>query len=103
MAEKVLVADASKYGATKEIAEKIGAVLKDAGFAVDVLPADRVRPREIVLFQGAVFAEKLRAISRWMMKKVKAPLGDFHDWNDITSGRGPSPPNSKKQMVKLIN
>ena len=29
--------------------------------------ADRVRPREIVIFQGAVFAEKLSAIGRWMM------------------------------------
>jgi len=157
MNTKVLVAYASKYGATKEIADKIGQVLKDAGFAVDVLPtdkvavvgsyqavvlgsavyignwrktaanflktnekalagrplwlfssgptgkgdpvelvkgwrfpkalqhiADRVKPRDIVLFQGAAFPEKLSAISRWMMRKVKAPLGDFRDWNAIT-------------------
>ena len=151
------MAYASKYGATKEIGEKIGQVLKDAGFAADVLPADkvadlapygavvlgsavyiggwrkqaagflkanekalaekmvwlfssgptgkgdpvelvkgwrfpkalqhiadRVKPRDIVLFQGAAFPEKLNPISRWMMKKVKAPLGDFRDWNAIT-------------------
>ena len=161
MNTKVLVAYASKYGATKEIAEKIGQVLKDAGFTVDVLPADRattvgsyqavvlgsavyigswrkgaakflktnektlaekmvwlfssgptgqgdpvelvkgwrfpkalqhiadrVKPRDIALFQGAAFPEKLSAINRWMMKKVKAPLGDFRDWNAITVWAG---------------
>ncbi len=161
MNAKVLVAYASKYGATKEIAEKIGAVLKEAGFAVDVLPADRitgiasyralvlgsavyiggwrkaaarflkanekalaempvwlfssgptgqgdpvelakgwrfpqalqpvadrVRPREIVVFQGAVFAEKLGVVGRWMIKNVKAPVGDFRDWDAISAWAG---------------
>jgi menaquinone-dependent protoporphyrinogen oxidase len=161
MNSKVLVAYASKYGATKEIAEKVGQVLNEAGFAADVLPvdkvndigpyqavilgsavyiggwrkqaarflkanekalaekmvwlfssgptgqgdpvelvqgwrfpkglqhiADRVKPRDIVLFQGAAFPEKMSAIGRWMMKKVKAPLGDFRDWNAITVWAG---------------
>jgi menaquinone-dependent protoporphyrinogen oxidase len=38
---KVLVAYATKYGATAEIAEKIGEVLRQAGLAADVVPADR--------------------------------------------------------------
>jgi menaquinone-dependent protoporphyrinogen oxidase len=161
MNNQVLVAFASKYGATKEIAEKIGQVLKDAGFPADVLPADkvsdltaygavvlcsavyiggwrkgaarflkthektlagkmvwlfssgptgkgdpvelvqgwrfpkalqhiadRIGPDDIVLFQGAAFPEKLSPIGRWMMKKVKAPLGDFRDWNAITIWAG---------------
>ena len=37
MDTRVLVAYASKYGATKEIAEKIGQVLKEEGIEVDVL------------------------------------------------------------------
>jgi menaquinone-dependent protoporphyrinogen oxidase len=161
MNKKVLVTYASKYGATKEIAEKIGQVLKEAGHAVDVLPvdkaasldpygavvlgsavyiggwrkqaarflktnekaladkmvwlfssgptgkgdpielvkgwrfpkalqhiADRVKPKDIVLFQGAAFPEKLSPIGRWLMKKVKAPLGDFRDWDAITVWAG---------------
>ena len=41
MNAQVLVAYASKYGSTKEIAEKIGRVLAEAGFAAEVLAADR--------------------------------------------------------------
>lgn len=161
MNDNVLVAFASKYGATKEIADKIGLVLKEAGFAVDVLPADRVaglsgyravvlgsavyiggwrkaavkflkanekelaekplwlfssgptgqgdplelvkgwrfpkalqhiadrvKPVEIVVFQGAAFPEKLGTIGRWLMKNVKAPLGDFRDWDAISAWAG---------------
>jgi len=171
MKDKVLVAYASKYGATKEIAEKIGRVLKDAGFPTDVLPADkvsdlaaygavvlgsavyiggwrkgaarflranektlagkkvwlfssgptgkgdpielvqgwrfpkalqhiadRVGPNDIVLFQGAAFPEKLSPIGRWMMKKVKAPLGDFRDWNAITVWAGTIAAKLKNQV-----
>ena len=171
MNTKVLVAYASKYGATKEIAEKIGLVLKEAGHAVDVLTvdkatdlepyaavvlgsavyiggwrkqaarflkanekvlskkkiwlfssgptgkgdpielvkgwrfpkalqhiADRVNPVDIALFQGAAFPEKLSAIGRWMMKQVKAPLGDFRDWNAITVWAGSIAATLKKQV-----
>lgn len=41
MERKILVAYASKYGATREIAEKIAGVLGGAGFQADVLPAGR--------------------------------------------------------------
>lgn len=158
MNTKVLVAYASKYGATKEIAEKIGQVLKDAGFAVDVLPADKVtdigpykavvlgsavyiggwrkgaakflkanekalaerpvwlfssgptglgdpvelvkgwrfpkalqqfadhvKPQDIVLFQGAVDTKNLGFFGKLAIKKVKAPLGDFRDWEAINA------------------
>ena len=42
MNSHILVAYASKYGATKEIAEKIGQVLRQAGLQVDVLPVKAV-------------------------------------------------------------
>ena len=155
---QVLVAYATKYGATAEIAEKIGQVLREAGLRADVLPADRVsdltpyqavvlgsavyigqwrkeavkflkanetvlaekpmwlfssgptgegdpvelvqgwrfpgklqpiadrvRPRDVAIFHGAVDVGKLNLIEKWMLKNVKAPIGDFRDWDAITS------------------
>jgi len=155
---QVLVVYATKYGATAEIAEKIGQVLGQAGLRTDVLPTDRVRdlhsykavvlgsavyigrwrkeattflkanekvlaeqlvwlfssgptgegdpveltegwhfpkalqpiadrilPRDIAVFHGAINMKKLNLIEKWMINKVKAPLGDFRDWDAITS------------------
>jgi len=152
----VLVAYATKYGATAEIAEKIGQALRQAGLRTDVLPAnrvsdltpykavvlgsalyigqwrkeaatflranekalaerpvwlfssgptgegdpvaltqgwhfpkslqpiaDRIRPRDIALFHGALDAKKMNLIEKWMIKNVKAPVGDFRDWDAI--------------------
>jgi menaquinone-dependent protoporphyrinogen oxidase len=154
--KRVLVAYAAKYGATKEIAERIGGVLREAGLHVDVLPADRagdvgayravvvgsavyigqwrkeavkfikaneralaekpvwlfssgpmgegdpeeltegwrlpgklqpiadrIGPRDIAVFHGAVNPGKLNAIERWMLKNVGTPAGDYRDWEAI--------------------
>jgi menaquinone-dependent protoporphyrinogen oxidase len=158
MDKQVLVAYATKHGATAEIAEKIGEVLRQAGLPTDVLPtdrvgdlsaykavvlgsavyigqwrkeavkflkasetvlaakpvwlfssgptgegdpveltqgwrfpgklqpiADRIGPRDIAAFHGAVDVNKLNFIEKWMLKTVKAPIGDFRDWEAITS------------------
>jgi menaquinone-dependent protoporphyrinogen oxidase len=158
MNAQVLVAYTTKYGATAEIAEQIGQVLRQAGLRTDVLPADRVgdltsyraivlgsavyigrwrkeaakflkaneavlaeqlvwlfssgptgegdpveltngwhfpkalqpiadriRPRDIAVFHGAIELKKLNFIEKWMIRKVKASLGDFRDWDAITS------------------
>ncbi len=158
MDKQVLVAYATKYGATEEIAEKIGQVLRQAGLQVDVLPADRVTdlgaykavvlgsavyigqwrkeaakflkanetflaeklvwlfssgpsgegdpveltqgwrfpgklqpvadrigPGDVAVFHGAVDVNKLSFLEKWMLKNVKAPAGDFRDWEAITA------------------
>lgn len=158
MDNQVLVAYATRHGATAEIAEKIGQVLREAGLRADVLPADRVgdltpyqavvlgsavyigkwrkeavkflqanekmlaerpvwlfssgptgegepveltegwrfpealqpivdriQPRDIAVFHGALDTKKLNLIEKWMIKNVKAPVGDFRDWEVITS------------------
>ena len=158
MEGKVLVAYASKYGATEEIAEKIGDRLGEAGFDVDVAPADqvaglesyeavilgsgvyifrwrkeaarflksnekiltgkkvwffssgptgegdpedllegwtfpeglkpvaeRIKPVGSVIFSGALFKDKLKGMEKWMLKKVDAGIGDFRDWESITT------------------
>lgn len=158
MDKQVLVVYATKYGATAEIAEKIGQVLQQAGLQAEVLPADRtgdlssyqaivlgsavhigrwrkeaarflkaneqalagksvwlfssgptgegdpaallqgwrfpgklqpvvdrIQPRDIAVFHGAVDLNKLNFIERWMLKNVKAAAGDFRDWEAITA------------------
>jgi menaquinone-dependent protoporphyrinogen oxidase len=158
MGKKVLVAYASKYGATAEIAEKIGEVLGEAGLTVDVVPANKaddpssytavvlgsavyvgqwrreavkflknnqkklaehpvwifssgptgegdpvelvkgwrfpgkvssaietVKPVDIAVFHGSLDSDKLNALERFAIKNVKAPLGDFRDWEAITA------------------
>lgn len=158
MNKPVLIAYATKYGATAEIAEKIGEVLRQAGLPADVqavdrvsglssyravvlgsavyigqwrreaarflqtheaalaqqpvwlfssgptgqgeaaellqgwkLPAklqpvaDRITPRDITVFHGAIDVKKLNPLEKWMLKNVKAPAGDFRDWDAITA------------------
>jgi len=42
MNKKVLVAYATKYGSTEEIAQKIGQVIRQIGLSTDVLSTNRV-------------------------------------------------------------
>jgi len=155
---QVLVAYATKYGATAEIAEKIGQVLRQAGLNADVLPADRVndltpykavvlgsavyvgqwrkeaatfleaneeelaerpvwlfssgptgegdpmqlmkgfrfpeaqqpiadriQPRDIAFFHGVLDMNELSLAEKLIVKGIKAPVGDFRDWDAINS------------------
>ena len=158
MDAQILVAYATKYGATAEIAEKIGEELSEAGLPNDVLPADKVgdltpyqavvlgsavymgkwrdeaakflednenalaerpvwlfssgalgegdpaelmqgwrfpearqeiadrlQPRDTAFFHGVLDTEKLSLPEKLILKGVKAPTGDFRDWEAITS------------------
>ncbi len=156
MKTRILVAYGTKYGATQEIAERIGETLRQAGLQSDVQSADRVsdlsgyeavvlgsavyigrwrkeaakflktheaalaqrpvwlfssgptdkgdveelmqgwsfpgalqpiadriRPRGIAVFHGAADESKMSRLDRWLLKNVKAPTGDFRDWDAI--------------------
>jgi menaquinone-dependent protoporphyrinogen oxidase len=55
---RVLVAYASKYGATAEIAEKIGQVLRQAGLQVDVSPVNHISdltPYRAIVLGSAIY------------------------------------------------
>jgi menaquinone-dependent protoporphyrinogen oxidase len=47
--------------------------------------ADRVQPRDIAVFHGNANVKKLNFIEKRMLKTVKAPSGDFRDWEAITA------------------
>jgi len=158
MTHSVLIAYATKYGATAEIAGKIGEVLQQAGLNVEVLSADkvtdvtsyqavvlgsavyagqwrgdavkllethepqltaravwffssgptgqgdpaelmkgfrfpaaqqpiadRIQPRDIAFFHGAIDMKKLNLAEKLLVKGIKAPTGDYRDWNAITA------------------
>lgn len=68
MSDKVLVAYATKYGATAEIAEKIGEGLRQAGLTVDVLPVKQVsNPKDY----SAVVLGSAAYIGQWRKEAVK--------------------------------
>lgn len=156
MEKAILVA--SKRGATAEIAEKIGAALRQKGLRVDVLPAgkvqdltpyrvvvlgsavyiglwrkaavkflrdnekrlselpvwlfysgptgtgdpleltegwffpeslrpliERIQPRGITCFGGRLDSKKMNFFEKMLINKVKAPIGDFRNWDGIIS------------------
>ncbi len=158
MNERVLVAFATKHGATAEIAAKISEVLEQEGLSAEVLPvervsdldaydavvlgsavyvgkwreeaaefledrekelaerpvwlfssgptgegnpvelmrgwrfpeaqqpiADRIQPRDIAFFHGELDTDKLGLGEKLIVKGVKAPIGDFRDWEAITA------------------
>ena len=158
METKVLVAYATKYGATAEIAERIAQALREADLAADVRQvdkvrdltpyravvlgsavyigqwrkeaarfleanvetlaekpvwlfssgptgegdpvelvqgwrfpsklqplADRIKPRDTVVFHGAIDPKKLNFLLRWMLRNVKSASGDYRHWDAITA------------------
>jgi menaquinone-dependent protoporphyrinogen oxidase len=152
----ILIVYASKYGATQEIAERIGQILQESGFDVTIKPAnkavnpdsfdavilgsavyagmwrkeavryleqyqdnlaaiptwifssgptdegdpvdvlngwtfpeaqqavaDRVQPRDLTVFHGALDPSKLNFAEKLVVKGIKAPTGDYRDWEAI--------------------
>jgi menaquinone-dependent protoporphyrinogen oxidase len=45
--------------------------------------ADRIRPRDIAVFGGEIDMEKLNLPEKLIIKGVKAPAGDYRDWQTI--------------------
>ncbi len=44
---------------------------------------ERISPRDIAVFHGALDAQRLNLAEKLIIKGVKAPLGDFRDWEAI--------------------
>lgn len=100
MSKQVLVAYATKYGATAEIAGKIGEVLDQAGLSTDVLPVNQV---EDLGSYGAVVLGSAVYIGRWRKEAVK-----FLKANESQLSQRPlwifsSGPTGKGDPVELTN
>lgn len=100
MGNRVLVAYATKYGATAEIAEKIGEVLRQAGLDADVQPADRVHdltPYRAVVLGSAVYAGQWRKEAATFLEKNEQALSERPVWL-FSSG-----PTGEGDPVQLLN
>ncbi len=83
MNENVLVAYASKYGATAQIAEKIGQVLRQAGLQVDVRPVDGIRdlsPYKAIIVGSAVYIGKWNKEAAEFLRTKEKELADRPVW-----------------------
>lgn len=83
MDKKVLVAYATKYRATAEIAEKIGQVLRQAGFVTDVRPADDVEDPSsyvAIVLGSAVYIGRWRKEAAKFLKAHEAALAEKPVW-----------------------
>jgi menaquinone-dependent protoporphyrinogen oxidase len=47
--------------------------------------ADRIQPRDFAFFHGELNMEKLNLPEKLIVKGNKAPIGDYRDWDTITS------------------
>jgi menaquinone-dependent protoporphyrinogen oxidase len=45
--------------------------------------ADRIQPRQVTVFHGALDPSKLNFAEKLIIKGIKAPTGDFRDWDAI--------------------
>lgn len=45
--------------------------------------ADRIKPREVMVFHGKLDPEQLGFFEKSIVKLVHAPVGDFRDWDSI--------------------
>ena len=100
MDNQVLVAFATKYGATAEIAEKIGQVLRQGGLSVDVLPVDSISdltPYEAVVSGSAVYIGQWRKDAVKFLKANEKVLAERQVWL-FSSG-----PAGEGDPVEILN
>ncbi|MCX6006874.1 MAG: flavodoxin domain-containing protein [Chloroflexi bacterium] len=49
---------------------------------------ERIKPRDVTIFHGAINIKKMSFLEKWVLKNVKAPTGDFRDWDAINKWAG---------------
>ncbi len=113
MNDQVLVAYASKYGATAEIAEKISQVLQQSGQQTEVLPAKNVRnltPYKAVILGSAVYIGAWRKEALKFLQVHDQELAKMPVWLFSSGPTGEGDPVTKlqgwrypKELQPIIN
>lgn len=96
---KILIAYGSKYGATAEIAARIGQVLQRTGLQADVLPVDGIRdltPYGAVILGGALYVGQWHKGAAAFLRANEKALADRPVWL-FSSG-----PTGKGDPVELV-
>ena len=80
---KILVAYSSKYGATAEIAEKIGQILRQADFQVDVLHVKNIKDATLynaIILGSAAYMFRWRPDAVSFLQKRQGLLAEKPTW-----------------------
>jgi menaquinone-dependent protoporphyrinogen oxidase len=99
---KVLIAYASKYGSTKEIAEKVGAVIKGEGLDTDILSADKVMDISAykdIIIGAAMYIGMWRKEAKNFVTKYEKALAEKRVW---VFSSGPSGKGDPAQLLKGV-
>ena len=78
MSARVLVAYATRYGSTQEVAEAIGTALREAGLEVEVRPArqvDDIAAYDAVVLGGWLYAHHWHKDAIRFLSRHRGPLG----------------------------
>ena len=100
MEQSILVTYATKHGATKEIAERIGATLRDEGLPVEVMPVKQVHalaPFRAVVLGSASYYGRWRGEAVKFLKQRAAELADRPTWLFMS---GPTGKGDPKELLK---
>lgn len=100
MDAQVLVVYATKYGATAEIADKIGQVLRDEGLRAEVLPVDQVSDlgsSRAVVLGSAVYAGQWRKEAAAFLEDNEQALAERPVW---LFSSGPTGGGDPVQLMK---
>jgi menaquinone-dependent protoporphyrinogen oxidase len=100
---RVLVSAGSKHGATQEIAERIGEVLRERGHDVDVAPPEEVvglGRYEAVILGSAVYAGHWTANALELAGRVSERKEDLATWL-FSSGPIGDPPKPEEDPVDV--